>query len=234
MEINLITVIGISLAAMFFGYFIGLFEGRGQGARKRKAEEAVDNIARGSVEMPLPPPSPRLAPAENRLLAINLDEMNQPQLEMDGQPANASQLTPDQRKRLIELMLILRPWVEGKPVQKQTISPQPTPRPMTASLAPAPPPPAAKQAAPKGAAPVPEPALTSMVSQIDAILQARLIGTPLEDKGIRLVESIGGDALVFVGDKSYPGVGDVPDPAVQAAIRAATAEWERRYTPGYR
>ncbi len=173
--------------------------------------------------------------------------MNQPQLEMDGQCVNASQLTPEQRKRLIELMLILRPWVESKPVQKQTVSSQPTPRPVTTPLSSAPQPmprpmtappppapaPAAKQPA-QAAVPVPEPALTSMVSQIDAILQARLIGTPLEDKGIRLVESINGGALVFVGETSYAGVGDVPDPAVQAAIRAATAEWERRYTPGYR
>ena len=72
-----------------------------------------------------------------------------------------------------------------------------------------------------------------MVGQIDAILQARLAGTPLADKGIRLVESIRGGALVFVGNKSYEGVGEVPDPEIQAVIRAATAEWEKRYTPGY-
>jgi hypothetical protein len=70
-----------------------------------------------------------------------------------------------------------------------------------------------------------------MVTQIDAILQTRLRGTPLEDLGIRLVESAKGDPVVIVGDKSFTGVGEVPDPAVQAAIRAAIAEWERRYTP---
>jgi hypothetical protein len=240
MEVNLITLLGISLAAMFFGYFFGLFEGRGQGARKRKAEEASDNASKVSLETPLPPPSPLVTPAENRLLAINLDESHQPQLELDGQRVNATHLAPEQRKRLIELMLILRPWVEGKPVQKQSVSPQPAPRPVTGPLPQAKPLAATtRQASPAPAAPatvpvpVPEPAPNSMVSQIDAILQARLVGTPLEERGIRLVESIQGGALVFVGNKSYEGVGEVPDPEVQAAIRAATAEWERRYTPGY-
>jgi len=39
MQFNLFIVIGIGLAAMFFGYFFGLFEGRGQGYKKRKKEE---------------------------------------------------------------------------------------------------------------------------------------------------------------------------------------------------
>ncbi len=256
MQVNLLTLLGIALASMFFGYFFGLFEGRGQGAKKQKAQDALDNTKVG-MDMPLPPPSPLVMPVENRVLAIQLDEKNQPQLELDGQRVDALQLAPAQRKRLIELMLILRPWVEGKPVQQAGVSAQPAPRTMTGPLTPAPRPatgpltprprpatsplptapapsvsPATKPL-PPAAVPVPEPAPTSMVSQIDAILQARLMGTPLEERGIRLVESIQGGALVFVGDKSYEGVGEVPDPEVQAAIRAATAEWERRYTPGY-
>jgi hypothetical protein len=71
-----------------------------------------------------------------------------------------------------------------------------------------------------------------MVGQIDAILQTRLIGTPLEDRGIQLVESAEGTVIVVVGKDRYAGVGEVPDPVVQAAIKAAISEWERRYTPG--
>ena len=41
MQINL-TLIGIALATMFFGYFFGLFEGRGQGYKKRKKEEGEE------------------------------------------------------------------------------------------------------------------------------------------------------------------------------------------------
>lgn len=32
--LNLFVLIGIALAVMFFGYFFGLFEGRGQGYKK--------------------------------------------------------------------------------------------------------------------------------------------------------------------------------------------------------
>jgi hypothetical protein len=73
-----------------------------------------------------------------------------------------------------------------------------------------------------------------MVTQIDAILQARLIGTPLADMGIRLTESAKGDPVVQVGEKNYAGVGEVEDPAIQTALKAAIAEWERKYTPGYK
>ncbi len=71
-----------------------------------------------------------------------------------------------------------------------------------------------------------------MIGQIDAILQAKLVGTPLATRGVRLVESANGGAMVVVGLNRYAEVGDVPDPDVQAVIRAAIAEWENKYTPG--
>ena len=99
----------------------------------------------------------------------------------------------------------------------------------------APPPAAALTAAPPVAGPAvqPEPvsAPTTMVGQIDAILQSKISGTPLATRGIRLVESVQGGAMVVVGLQRYAGVGDVPDPEVQAVIRAAIAEWESKYTP---
>jgi hypothetical protein len=47
-----------------------------------------------------------------------------------------------------------------------------------------------------------------------------------------LEESPGGGVSVVVGINRYAGLGEVPDPDVQAAIRAAIAEWERKFTPG--
>jgi hypothetical protein len=71
-----------------------------------------------------------------------------------------------------------------------------------------------------------------MVGQIDAILQSHLIGTPLASLGLRLVESPEGGVIVIVGMNRYAGVGEVPNAEAQAAIKAAIAEWERKYTPG--
>ncbi len=72
----------------------------------------------------------------------------------------------------------------------------------------------------------------SMVTQIDAILQVQLIGTPLENQGIKLRESPEGSVLVHVGSKVYQAVEDVPDEAIKAALRTAIATWEKRFTPG--
>jgi hypothetical protein len=72
----------------------------------------------------------------------------------------------------------------------------------------------------------------SLVQQIDHVLQARLAGTPLASRGIRLAEAPHGAAIVFIGQTQYDGVDKVADPEIQGAIRAAIAEWENRFTPG--
>ena len=71
-----------------------------------------------------------------------------------------------------------------------------------------------------------------MVGQIEAILQKKVVGTPLADLGIHLTEAPQGGVTVLVGVKRYAGVGEVPDPQVQAVIKAAIVEWEKKYTPG--
>lgn len=71
-----------------------------------------------------------------------------------------------------------------------------------------------------------------MVGQIDDILQTHLADTPLASRGIRLVELPEGGVIVMDGLNKYSGVSEVPDPQVQAMIRAAIAEWEKKYTPG--
>ncbi len=71
-----------------------------------------------------------------------------------------------------------------------------------------------------------------MVGQIDAILQSRIAGTALAGRGIHLMESTQGGAAIYIGLQRYAGLADVPDPEVQAAIKAAISEWEAKYTPG--
>jgi hypothetical protein len=285
MQLNLFILIGIGLAAMFFGYGFGLFEGRGQGYKKRKKEE--------TEEKKIQPPV--MAPKENNLLRLIMDNGNQLRLEVDDQRADAAQLAPEQRKRIIDLLMKLRPWIDASAL-KPSAPPQPvSPRPihsapiaashsgtgpisqhMSKAKAPAadrmPPLPKRKHASvtaqtvkveePKKkeeATPVPQPISkriapvpasksvrsrvevpskkgeavpSTMVGQIDAILQAHLASLPLENRVIRLIESPEGDVAVMVGLTKYNGVGEVPDPQVQDMIRAAIAEWEDTYTPG--
>lgn len=238
MQINL-TMLGVGLAVMFFGYFFGLFEGRGQGYKRRKKEEDEEKKTKAAFEKPLPPASVPPAPVrENNLLKISLDENQQPRLDLDGQRVDTTQLTPEQRKRLIDLMVMARPWIDGSTPQKTAVPPKPTmPTVNPPQTAPAPAPiPAPKPASSPSVPPTTSPkqdvtAPTTMVSQIDAILQTHLTGSPLSGRGIRLVESPEGTVTVVVGIDNYPGVNEVPDPAIQAAIRAAISEWEQRYTP---
>jgi hypothetical protein len=253
MESGTLAVIGIALATMFFGYFFGLYEGRGQGYKKRKKEEAADPAVRAAV-VPLPPPSPpmepaprMMPPAEKSLLRLTLDARGQPALDLDGEHIDTETMNPQERRRLIDLMVLMRPWLESGPVQKAPAQPTPPPpRPSVASSEHRPTvPPFEGQVIPtsvpaRGTGPLSAPpppsepppsAPTTMVGQIDAILQTKLTGTTYATKGIRLVESAQGGAMVVVGLSRYAGVGEVPDAEVQALIRAAIAEWEEKYTP---
>src|SRR5512142_535969 len=146
MEFSLLALIGISLAAMFFGYGFGLFEGRGQGYKKRKKEEASDPALRPVVQpAPVPPPPPA-PPPDNSLLRLGFDDGG-PLLHVDGQRMDASQISPQQRKRLIALMVMMRPWIEPGP--GASVKPQPAAEPSPES----PPPPGIAAAAQRATVP---------------------------------------------------------------------------------
>ena len=171
-------------------------------------------------------------------------------LEVDGTLV-PREISPDRKKRLIELITILRPWLEGGQSQEAASQPaapiQAQPMPNSAQVAISRPAPASSRiATPPVPVPVtlqsivqpkkPEPekniASLSIVQQIDMILQERLSNSPLAKQGIRLQESIQGGAEVYVGLNKFLAVDDVPDEEIKAAIRAAIAEWEKKYTPG--
>ena len=67
----------------------------------------------------------------------------------------------------------------------------------------------------------------SIVAQIDQILQSKIEGTNLEDKGIRLVEGPDQGMLIEVGLNKYTDIEAVPDGEVRQLIRISVAEWER-------
>jgi hypothetical protein len=85
------------------------------------------------------------------------------------------------------------------------------------------------------AAPVTPPAIQaapeapkSITGQIEEILQGMLAGTPLDNRGIHLIENSRSGVVVWVGKESFDGIGSVPYPEVTDAIRRAVKEWEKR------
>ncbi len=236
-QITVLAIIGIALAAMFFGYAFGLFEGRNQGYKKRQKEEAVEQANRPAAEpsAPAPAPEPVTVKVDDPGLMRIKNEGGYLALDLDGTRVDTTSLTADQRTRLIEMLNLMRPWLEGKPAAPLS---QPGPAVATSQAAPValPPAPAPQPAAAKPAVMAKEDRPISpegsIVTQIDSILQARLAGTPLEDRGVFLTQSPEGGVTVYIGLTKYEGVNDVPDPEIKAAIRAAITEWEDKFTPG--
>jgi hypothetical protein len=243
------------IAGLIFVYIFGLYEGRGQGYKKRKAEEEQEK-----KDQPAPSPEIKTETVtvdDPGLLRIK-NEHGSFALDLDGARVNPLSLSPDQRRRLVDMLNIMRPWLEGRsasaPAPSMKTSPSPTPSQSTsiserletfagtpdqpAPVQPVRPP---SQPIPPSAAPRfstiakedrPSTPANSIVGQIDSILQAHLEGTALGERGIFLTQSPEGGVVVYVGLTRYNGVDDVPDPEIKAAIRAAISEWENRYTPG--
>jgi hypothetical protein len=236
----------IGLAALVIGWAIGFFDSNMRAEKKIKAaderadlairqaqgeaERAAARVAQAEKMAASAPPSSPLP--EKNLLRLWLDEKERPGLDLDGRQVDTSQISDQSRKRLISLVTVMRPWIEGKPTAS-------VPAPQDAPVAQVPPPvstpasaPVAATVAPSGKKNEAPAAPLSMVGQIDEILQARLASGPLANRGIRLQESPEGTVIVIVGVQKFSGVGDVPDPLIQSEIRAAIAEWEKKYTPG--
>ena len=232
-EITYLAIGAIALVAMFFGYGFGLFEGRSQGYKKRKKEEATEKKDAPVVEVPQPAPEPVKIKVDDPGLLRIKNEQGYMTLDLDGARVDTTALTTDQRKRLIEMLGLMRPWLEGKPVPAPIKSPSTETPPVSQvqSVPTSPPPAAAKQPTiAKEDRPIAQ--AGSIVTQIDTILQARLAGTPLEERGVFLTQSSEGGVIVYIGLTKYNGVDEVPDPEIKAAIRAAITEWENKYTPG--
>jgi len=246
----------IPLATLLIGWFIGFLDSNRRTAKKIQAVEANAEIA--------------IKEAEKKTAQANQQQAQSPQvmsqddpgllrlknkggyfvLELDGTPIN-SVLSPDKKKRLIELLTVIRPFLEGEPPPQAPptpAAPQQTPIArfnqtqgkaasivQPAAFSPVQPPPIETEDTSK---PVINPddkkvmASLSMVGQIDAVLQAHLLNTPLGRRGIRLHESPEGGVQVEVGLEKFGTIDDVTDQEVKAAIRAAIAEWEKKFTPG--
>jgi len=228
------------IIAILVLYLVGYYEGRSAGYKRRKREEEQEKKVAPATAPPPDEAAPLRVDDNPGILRIKI-ENGSPQLDLDGARANTSALSPDQKKKLADVLKLIHGWtgdVAMPAPQVDKLPPLSTPRP-------APPQPAVAPldilftpltSAPKKSTNInddrPKPPTGSIVGQIDSILQTRMIGTPLMERRIYLTESPEGGVMVNVGTTRYMGIEDVPENEIKTAIRAAIAEWEKKYTPG--
>lgn len=70
----------------------------------------------------------------------------------------------------------------------------------------------------------------SIAAQIDEILQEKLEGSSLDNRGIRLMELPMKGMVIMVGLEQYPDIDSVPDAEIRRVIRESVVEWEQRST----
>jgi hypothetical protein len=246
------------IIGMIIGWAVGFFDSNRNSSKKIKQaeelsqiaiQEAKDKIAQVEAQRAAAAATPVTVDDPGMLRIKN--ENGTLTLDLDGARVNPIALYPEQRRRLIDMLNIMRPWLENKPIPAPApvvASPPPPPQPVAGS-APAvstPPQPVPQSPAPQRSTPMQAPAAapagkkgdtpasapTSMVGQINAILQTRIANTKLADMGVTMIESPSGGVFVYVGLNKFEGIDAVPDEDVKSAIRSAIAEWERKYTPG--
>lgn len=66
---------------------------------------------------------------------------------------------------------------------------------------------------------------TSIIAQVDAILQTRVLGTPFEKSGIRLIEKPDHTMEIEVGLNKYDGIDAIPSADIRDLIRSCVNEW---------
>ena len=210
MEINW-SIAGWIIAILVF-YTIGFYEGRSTGYKKRQREEEQESAKTQ--------PTSVMAKDDPAVLKPRNENFTQ---EFERERA----LAPEYDQRLTDAV--------SRPVPQPPRS-QPVPASTTPASTPLPPvsfKPATKSAEP-AAENKPAPPPTSIVGQINLVLQEKLAGSALADRDISMSQSAEGGVIVTVGASQYTGVDEVPDAEVKSLIRAAIAEWEKKYTPGLR
>ncbi len=220
------------LVAALVGYVIGVMARRKQDAESAPVAPTQPEPAPIAPAQPEPAPAAAapILPEEHCALQVVIDKKLRWHIDLDGKrledaPEN---LTPEQKQRLVHVIVQIRPWLEGK-----IPAPAPAPAPAPVAIAPAAPPRislgesfrAVLQSEVQGKKPQP-PAILSVVSLIDDILQKNIAETPLAARKIKLEEGGIGEVMVWVGPTRY-ALEAVPDPQVKAAIQAAIAEFNQ-------
>lgn len=193
-------------------------------------------------------------PKEHTALRVTLDQSLAWHLEVDGARIAPDDLTPEQRARLVNIIVQIRPWIDGKTVAPAPAVPSSAPifaenggtgggrsaAPLAVAPMPAKPPAENDKDKPKISIGrgfrslmandlklIENARPPSIVTMIDDFLQKRLADSPLGKLDIHLEEGPLGEVNVFVGKTRHASVDDVPDPEIQTIIRAAIKDWEK-------
>jgi hypothetical protein len=236
MEIGPAIILIIVAAAA--GYFIGIFDSRLTMAAQKKLEETSKPAEETPKEQNIA--------GEHTVLKVTVDPAIKWHLELDGaRLEDPNTMNAEQRQRMVNVVVQMRPWIDGKPAPVAVpATPKPVPeptvqKPLTAAQVaqiPVPPPPPPKIDAFHGLRTLLKNEIktpdqmksVSIVAMIDDVLQAKIPGTPFSGKGIRLEEGSFGEVVVYVDKTRYPSVDAVPDPEIQALIKSAIVDWEKR------
>ncbi len=226
MEFNW-TTIGIFVAVWLVGYLLGLLE---SSIKNDKKEAKEKNASEGEeLEEGVAPAtaSSEAKEFEPEVLAVFERMSGALKIRLDGEIIDyKSDLIPEQRARLLALVVSLRPWLEGT----KAVNPSP-PLPVEVKVA------AEPKPAPKVDLELDTDADAasfshlSMVEQINRVLQKKLEEHPLNKRGISLGSALDGGLLVKVGLNKYDNVEEVPEQEIQDIIHEAIAEWDAKVLP---
>jgi hypothetical protein len=227
---------GLSVTTTIFLFIVCLCGGIAIGAifsrvKKTQPESPPTQQEKEQEKKETPPVQKSLAiEGDTEILRAWQDRSGKTWLEMDGQRLESKEaMQAEQKKRLLKLVLELRPWLDVPPVPAPAPRPQvqELPRPATTTpkpslFAPRPPKPEKKPEEEK-----PKVNLKSIVEQIDDVLQNKLAGTVFDKQDIRLLEGPGGAVIVQIENEKFEGIDAVPHTEIKALIRQAVADWEK-------
>lgn len=208
------TAVGFIIGAVVAYFFLD----RG---KERSEEEPAEKQA----EKPAPKPA-----AEEPYTGLPLERFN-PLVRLYREKSTGKLVTEIDRKIYlsretvpVEQLRLLREaaesWTNWLGVEKEAPPPQPAPAPLTAAPLPDP------SVLAASILPVDKPRATSIVGQIDEILQEMLVNSPFASRTIRLTQEANYGVIVWVDHERFNGIDAVPDAEIQNLIRAAVKKWE--------
>ncbi|MBK9925942.1 MAG: hypothetical protein IPP66_11715 [Anaerolineales bacterium] len=153
--IQLLSPLAVPAIALIIGWVLGYFDSNKRTADKIKKAEETAKFAVESAEARLAQVTSKAAESPTLPYAVDdpglmriKNENGILTLDLDGERMIPNALTAEQRKRLIEMLNAIRPWLEGKPaiapatMPASPLPPMPTTPIGSIAIRPAPTPPA--------------------------------------------------------------------------------------------